>query len=409
LCAALAAGVAACGSSSSKSSSSSSGGGATASGKTLTVYSSLPQQAADRAQTLDVISGEKLALSQVGSKVGAYTINFVSLDDATAAAGQWDPTQVSSNARRAAQDPSTIAYVGEFNSGASAISIPILNQAGILQVSPANTAIALTKPNPAVPGSPTKYYPALSTNGRTYGRVVPVDVYQAKAQLTVMKSVGVKKLYVLDDKQVYGQGIATTLKQLAPSYGITPVAQESIDIKASNYRAVAQKIKASGADSMFFGGLTVDNGPQLWDDVNSANPTMKLFGPDGVDETSFTSKISAASAAKTILSVPGPEPAQLPPAGKKFLADFQATYHHAPEPYAIDGYEAMAVILDSISRAGAQGNSRPAVVKSFFSTANRSSVLGTYSIDKDGDTTLAKYVFSTVKNGKAVFYKFISV
>jgi branched-chain amino acid transport system substrate-binding protein len=401
----LAVGVAACGSSKS----SSSGGAASASGKTLTIYSSLPQQAADRAQTLDVIAGEQLALSQAGSKVGQYKINFVSLDDATAAAGQWDPTQTSSNARRAAQDPTTIAYVGEFNSGASAISIPILNQSGILQVSPANTAIGLTKVNPALPGSPTKFYPALTTNGRTYGRVVPVDIFQAKAQLTVMKGLGVKKLYVLDDKQVYGQGIATTVKSLASSFGITAVAQESIDIKAANYRALAQKIKASGADAMFFGGLTVDNGPQLWDDVSASNPTMKLFGPDGVDETSFTSKISPASAANTYLSVPGLPAAQLPAAGQKFLTDFQATYHHAPEPYAIDGYEAMSVILDSITRAGAQGNSRAAVVKSFFSTTNRSSVLGTYSIDKDGDTSLATYVFSKVKGGKAVLYKFIKV
>src|SRR5205807_9315598 len=145
----------------------------------------------------------------------------VSLDDATAAAGKWDPGQVSTNARQAAQDPSTIAYIGEFNSGASAISIPILNQAGILQVSPANTAIALTRQNPADPGSPNKYYPALATNGRTYGRVVPVDTFQADAQLTVMQSLGVKKSYVLNDKETYGQGIAITLAAEAKKYGVT--------------------------------------------------------------------------------------------------------------------------------------------------------------------------------------------
>ena len=100
----------------------------------------------------------------------------MSLDDSTAAAGKWEPGATSSNARKAAQDKSTIAYLGEFNSGASAISIPILNQAGILQVSPSNTAVGLTRTEPgADKGEPDKYYP---TGKRTYGRVVPTDDIQ---------------------------------------------------------------------------------------------------------------------------------------------------------------------------------------------------------------------------------------
>jgi branched-chain amino acid transport system substrate-binding protein len=400
LCVAVAVGLAACGSSSKSSK---------VSGKTLTIYSSLPQQASDRQQTLDVIDGEKMALSQAGNKVGNFTIKFVSLDDATAAAGKWDPGQVSTNARQAAQDPNTIAYIGEFNSGASAISIPILNQAGILQVSPANTAIALTRPNPADPGSPNKYYPALATNGRTYARVVPVDTFQAAAQLKVMQGLGVKKVYVLNDKETYGQGIAISLQQTASKYGITAVGNEGIDPKASNYRALAQKIKSSGSDAMFFGGITNNGAVQLWNDVAASNPTMKLFGPDGVDEDSFSSKIDAGAQKNTYLSTPGLPTDQLPPSGKQFLQQFQATYHHAPQPYAIFGYEAMSSVLDAIKRAGAQGNSRSAVVKSFFSTKNRSSVLGTYSIDSGGDTSLATYVFSTVKGGQRPFFKFVKV
>jgi branched-chain amino acid transport system substrate-binding protein len=405
LCVSLAVGIAACGSSSKSSSGgSASGGGSSSGGKSLTIYSSLPQQAADRQQSLDVISGEQLALSQVGNKVGTFSIKFVSLDDATAAAGQWDPTQASSNARRAAQDPSTIGYVGEFNSGASAITIPILNGAGILQVSPANTAIPLTQVNSGFPGAPQKYYPSLASNGRTYGRVVPVDSYQANADLEVMKGLGIKKLYILDDTQVYGLGIAKAVQQYAPKYGIAVAGEESIDTKATNYRSLAQKIKSSGADALFFGGLTVDGGPQLWNDISAVNPTLKKFGPDGVDEDSFSTKISPAAQANTWLSVPQAAPNA---ASKKFLADFQAAYHHTPQPYAIDGYEAMSVILDSIKRAGAQGNNRADVVKAFHATTNKASVLGTYSIDANGDTSLATYEFSTIKGGKRIPYKFV--
>ena len=158
-----------------------------------------------RPQSETVVNGEKLALEEAGGKVGKFTIKYVSLDDATAAAGKWEPGQVSTNARKAAQDKSTIAYLGEFNSGASAISIPIINEAGILQISPSNTYVGLTRAEGADKGEPDKYYP---TGKRTYGRVVPADDIQAAAQVTYQKDEGCTKIYILNDKEVYGKGVA---------------------------------------------------------------------------------------------------------------------------------------------------------------------------------------------------------
>ena len=129
----------------------------------------------------------------------------MSLDDATAAAGKWEPGATSADARKAAQDKSTIAYLGEFNSGASAISIPILNEAGILQISPSNTAVGLTRSEGADKGEPDKYYPS---GKRTYGRVVPADHIQAAAQVAYQKDQGCTKTYILNDKEVYGKGLA---------------------------------------------------------------------------------------------------------------------------------------------------------------------------------------------------------
>ena len=145
-------GVAACGGGDDKSSDEG-GGGRTS----LTIYSSLPLQGDSRPQSEDVVKGEQMALTEAGGKVGKFTIKYVSLDDATAAAGKWDPGQTSSDARKAAQDPSTIVYLGEFNSGASAISIPILNDAALLQISPANTYVGLTRAEGADKGEPDKY------------------------------------------------------------------------------------------------------------------------------------------------------------------------------------------------------------------------------------------------------------
>jgi branched-chain amino acid transport system substrate-binding protein len=391
--------ISACGSSSS------SGGdnGSCVSGNTLTLYSSLPFDPTDRAQSQDVVDGEKLALQQAGNKAGKYNIKYVSLDDSTPAEGKWEAGKVSSNAREAAQNKNTIAYLGEFNSGATAVSLPILNRSGILQISPSNTAVGLTKKS-ADPAEPAKYYP---TGKRTYGRVVPADNIQAAAQVTYMKDQGVTKLYVLDDKEVYGKGVADAVAADAKKAGIQVVGDEGIDPKAANYRALASKIKSSGADGFFFGGITANNGVQLWGDVFAANPNIKGFGPDGVAETAFTSKIPAATQKSTFVTNPTLPPELYPPSAKKFFADFKAKYGHDPEPYAIYGYEAMNAALLAIKNAGDKGNCRQDVIKGFFNIKNNPSVLGTYSIDADGDTTISDYGGNKVVNGKLVFDKVI--
>jgi len=332
------------------------GGGGSSQGRTsLTIYSSLPLQGDSRPQSEDVINGEKLALQEAGGKVGDFTIKYVSLDDATAAAGKWDPGQTSADGRKAAQDASTIVYLGEFNSGASAISIPILNEANILQVSPSNTYVGLTRSQGADKGEPDKYYP---TGKRTYGRVVPADHIQAAAQVTYQKDEGCKKTYILNDKEVYGKGIADQVETIGKAQGLAIAGNDGIDTKAANFRTLAQKVRSSDADCMFFGGITQNKAVQLFGDINAANPTMKLFGPDGVADV-FVTKISPK------------------------------------------------VALLAIQNAGDKGNDRQAVIDAFFHIKNRDSVLGKYSIDENGDTTLTDYGANRVQNGKLVFDKVI--
>ena len=383
---------------SSTSSSSSSGS------KNLTVYSSLPLQGDNRAQSTSVVNGEKMALEEAGGKVGDYTIKYVSLDDSTAATGKWEPGAVSSNARKAAQDKSTIAYLGEFNSGASAISIPILNEAGILQISPSNTYVGLTRSEGADKGEPDKYYPS---GKRTYGRVVPADHIQAAAQVSYQKDQGCKQLYILNDKEVYGKGIADGVSAGAETAGIKVVANEGIDTKAANFRSLATKMKGSGADCMFFGGIVENKAVQVWRDVHAANPTMKLFGPDGVALTDFSSKIPASAAKLTFITNPTLDPKLYPPAAQDFFANYNKKYGKDPEPYAIYGYEAMKDALLSIQNAGDKGGDRAAVIDQFFQIKDRDSVLGKYSIDENGDTTLSDYGGNLVKGGKLVFDKVI--
>jgi branched-chain amino acid transport system substrate-binding protein len=397
---ALAFGVAACGSSDKKSS----GGGGSTGSTSLTIYSSLPLQGDNRPQSEDVVNGEKLALQQHGGKVGKFTIKYVSLDDATAATGAWEPGATSSAARKAAQDKSTIAYLGEFNSGASAISIPILNEAGILQVSPSNTYVGLTRSEGADKGEPDKYYPS---GKRTYGRVVPADHIQAAAQITYQKDQGCTKTYILNDKEVYGKGIADAVQAGAQSQGLQIVGNDGIDKKAANFRSLATKIKSKGADCMFFGGITANKAVQIWKDVGAANPTIKMFGPDGVAEESFTGKLPTSLQSRTFVTNPTLDPKLYPPAAQDFFKTFKSKFGKDPEPYAIYGYEAMQVALLAIQNAGDKGNDRQAVIDEFFKIKDRDSVLGKYSIDQNGDTTLSDYGGDKVKGGKLVFDKVI--
>jgi branched-chain amino acid transport system substrate-binding protein len=380
------------------------GGGGTSTGSTnLTIYSSLPLQGDSRPQSESVVNGERLALEEAKNKVGKFTIKYVSLDDSTASAGKWEPGKTSANARKAAQDDSTIAYLGEFNSGATAISLPILNEAGILQVSPSNTAVDLTRPG-AEPGAPDKYYPS---GKRTFGRTVPADHIQGAAQVSYQQDEGCQKTYILNDKEVYGKGLSDQVSKAAESAGLEIAANEGIDTKAANFRTLATKIKDSGADCMFFGGITQNKGVQVFKDVNAVNPDMKLFGPDGVAESPFSSKLGSKVEKMTYITNPTLDPKLYPPSAQDFFRTFEQKYGKPPEPYAIYGYEAMKATLLAIQNAGDKGNDRQAVIDAYFNIKDRESVLGTYSVDENGDTTLSDYGANRVENGELVFDKVI--
>ena len=273
LVAVLGFGVAACGSDSPDTKSPE----ATATAKSVTIYSSYPLQGAGRAQSEAAVNGAKLALEQAGGKAGDITVKYDPLDDATAQAANWTPEQTSANARKAAQDKSTAVYLGEFNSGASAVSIPILNEAGIAQISPSNTAVGLTTNEPgATPGEPDKYYP---TGKRTFARIVPKDTIQGAALATLMKEDGCTKVQLLNDKEVYGAGLANNIEASAKAQGLTITSNEAIDKNAANYRSLAQKAKAAGADCMVFAGITANNAAQVFKDFAAALPDREALRP----------------------------------------------------------------------------------------------------------------------------------
>jgi branched-chain amino acid transport system substrate-binding protein len=409
--AAIALAAAGCSSSGSSSGTSGSSSSAAAGGNTVDIYSSLPMQGANTAQTVPLVNGIKLALAQAGGKAGQWTVNYQVLDDSVASTGAWDAGQTAANARKVASDPKAVLYIGEFNSGASEVSIPILNEAAIPQVSPANTYVGLTTNLPgSAPGEPQKYYP---TGKRTYLRIVPIDSIQAASDLIAMKNAGCTKVAVANDKQAYGAGLATLLELEKGFYGITIVSNTGIDPTAPNFRSYASTIQGQGADCFFFAGITANGAVQITKDVHSALPTAKIFGGDGVCTAAWTSAakggvpaaidplIQCTVATQNLTAYPG---------GRAFLAAYQAKYGvSSPDPYAIYGYAVMQLALNTIKNLGAQGNSKSAILAALFATKSTQSVLGTFGFNANGDTTLKSYgLYKVGSNGDPVFFQTVT-
>jgi branched-chain amino acid transport system substrate-binding protein len=398
----LALGVAACGGGDNGGD----GGGGGGGGTTVGIYSSLPLQGASKDQTNAMVKGIRLALAEAHNKAGDVTIDYQSLDDSTAQAGNWDPGQTAQNARKVAQDDKAVGYIGEFNSGASAISIPILNEAGVSQVSPANTYVGLTTDEPgSEKGEPAKFYPA---GNRTYMRIVPRDTVQSAALLTLMKQDGCRNVAVANDKDTYGAGLARLMEIQSGDIGVNIVSNEGIDKSAPNFRSYAQKIKGQGADCFMFSGVTANGAVQVTKDVAAALPDAKLYGPDGVCESGFTNpakkgipksiggRFQCSVATLNLQSYPG---------GRDFLKAYRQKYDDAnPDPYAIYGYEAMKLYLDTIAKLGDKASDKQALLDALKSTKDRSSALGTYSFDENGDTTLSDYgIYKVGKDGNPAF------
>jgi branched-chain amino acid transport system substrate-binding protein len=398
--------IAACGSSSS-----SAGGTANAGGSnTIDVYSSLPLKGAVSAQTLPTVNGIKLALDQAGGKAGQWTVNYISLDDSTATSPtNYDLNQCQADARKAATDPKAVYYIGEFNSGCSKVVIPILNQAGVPEVSPANTYVGLTTNDPgSAPGEPQVYYP---TGKRTYLRLVPRDTIQGIAGLVAMKHDGCTRVAVANDKTPYGAGLATQLQLHASANGITVVSNTPLDPTAPNYRAYASSVKSQGANCVY----TAFNPPgevELVKDINAALPKAHIYGGDGVcsgGETNPKMGGFPASIAPLFQCTVATQGLTAYPGGRTFLSQYKAKYGVSnPDPYAIYGYESMKLALDTISKLGASGNSKSAVLAALFQVTNRHSVLGTYGFDKNGDTTLKSYgLYKVGPDGNPAFERSI--
>jgi branched-chain amino acid transport system substrate-binding protein len=333
------------------------------SGYSLTVYSSLPLRGPLAPVSTDIVRAEKLALLDAGGRAGPFTVSYVSLDSADPNTGRWSPGIVAANARKAVQDRQTIAYLGELENGASAVSLPILNEGGILQVSPRDTLGGLTGPGGR--GEPDKYYPS---GRRTFARVVPGDETQAQQLVASMRDAGVQRIVLADDRELSGSSIADRIERLAAAEGIEVMDRLRLNARGAVPDNVGLDVLNQRADAFFYGGAYGPFALQVLQQVHQADPAVDLYAPD--DLAIAPELPTQAGDAADRLLVTGVRP----PAGgvtRSFERRFRAIYGTPPDPQAVLGYDAMRLVLAAIGRAGAGASSRRAVIAEALRAAGR--------------------------------------
>jgi branched-chain amino acid transport system substrate-binding protein len=370
-----------------------------AGGDVIKIISSLPRQGSSKGQTDSVVNSIKLVLEANKNQVcdGKFKLEYTDLDDSTAATGKWDAATETDNANKAVADPAVLVYIGTFNSGAAKLSIPILNQAGLVMISPANTYTGLTKPGKGEADEPDKYFP---TKERNYARVITADDVQGAAAAKWAQELGAKKIYILDDTEVYGKGVADVFEKTAKELGLTILGRDGIDGKAPDYKALATKIQSLGPDLVYFGGIVDNHGDVLLKDLREVMPAdqVKFLGPDGINTQSMIDGAGTDVAEGIYATQAGIPTEALSQKAKDYLAQYKAKFGSEPESYGVYGYEAALVTIAALNKACS--TDRKAVRDAIFATKDFDGALGKWSFDANGDTTLATIIGYEVKGGK---------
>ena len=363
------------------------------------IVSSLPRTGSANAQTTTTVNGIKMAIAEAGAKAGNFSIVYDDLDDASAKKGDWDPEVEAANADKAIKDADAMFYIGTYNSGAAKISMPMLNKASLVMISPANTYMGLTKPGMGEANEPGVYRPSGKVN---YFRVVPADDIQGKAAAEWMAKLGAKTVYVLDDRGLYGKGIADVLVATAPDKGVQVIGREGIDPKAQEYRSLMTKIKALNPDFVFYGGTTQTNAGQLAKDLVAVGLAAKLMLPDGCYEKAFIEAAGAENVnGRTFVTFGGAPPDQLVGKGAEFVKRYREKYHAEPEGYAVYGYVAAKTALEVLAKVGKKD--REALRAAMLSYNQQDGALGSWQFDQNGDTSLTTISGNTIKDGNFTF------
>jgi branched-chain amino acid transport system substrate-binding protein len=377
----------------------------------LRIYTSWPMQGAMLAEGTGMKNGVDMAVAEVNGVVAGYCLEVVNLDDASPQTGSWDGAVEAENANKAVGDPLAIVYIGTYNSGAAKISIPINNRAHMAQITPANTYPGLTRKSGAAPGEPEIYRPMGFVN---YFRVPPPDDVQGTVGAKWAKQLGHKKVYILNDQQLYGKGIADVFETAAKKFGIQVASNEGYDAKQPDQKPLLTKVRASGADLVYLAGVVDSGAPivvrQMKDLGLVSARGVKVIGPDGLYQDDLLKgatcdAVLATDFRLTFASLPFEKMKGI---GANTYENYKKKFGKEPTSYALYAAESARIAIDGIKRAAAdieKGTTpmakREAVRKAIAGLKNFEGLNGKFSFDENGDTTLETMSgFKVVKSDK---------
>jgi branched-chain amino acid transport system substrate-binding protein len=365
---------------------------------TIKIGIDLPVSGSDASDGQPTQNGAKLAVKLAGKVCGAsshtdacFTLASFPLDDAVN--GVHDVGQGAKNVTQFVADNSVLAMVGPFNSGVAAGEIPIANSADLAMISPANTNECLTQ-EPADGHCKGQAAKLRASGKNNYFRVCTTDLIQGPAAADyAYNKLGKKKVYVLNDQQQYGLGIAKNFAaQFAKDGGtvLNPTDLGAFDpTSTTDFKSSLSRAQSLGADVVFFGGTTATKGGQIRKQMSGVINVPYVAG-DGISGNQFA-KDAGANAADSYFTVAGPYPLKLATA-QTFNAAYKSEYGADPGAYSAQAYDAAKIIISSISKAiddaGGSMPSRDQVRAQVAKTQGYNGAIGTTSFDANGDTTL---------------------
>ena len=372
-------------------------------GGTVIVYTSLPHHGVSAPAGRAAAAGERLALEDAGGRAGDLQVELVELDSAEPGERLWDPDRVSANAGQAAEDPRAIAYLGELDYGASAVSVPITNDAGVLQVSPSDGLTSLTRAPLGRPrAGPERYYP--EEDERSFLRLVPADELQAEALLARVRATGARRIAVLGDGEVHSRELGAIVVALARRDGPEPVETEEYRGRVEEIPDLVRDLAEERPDALVYAGIAGPGTGRLLAQVDRALPGVPVHATSGLLARDPAVPIPAAPPSVTALG-PIVPPSELPAAGRRLLARLRETSGAAlARPEALYGYEAMRLVLDAIRAAGAD---RARVVREALRIRERRSPLGTYRLRATGEVETARFALHVLRDGRFEFVRMI--
>ena len=348
---------------------------------TVKVVSALPLTGPSYGQSVSVVHGIRMAIEEAGRRAGPLVVEFESWDDATAATGDSDAEKVAELAHQAAGDPDVLVYIGHLTSEVTRIAVPLLNAEGLVTIGPSATAPGLTKSLGAEPGEPGVYYPALV---RSYVRVIPSDDRQGAAGAGWAKVLTATTAYVIDDGATYGRTMADSFTSACAPAGIRVAGRATLDLRAADFRTLAGNVQTARPDVVYVGGVTANRIGQLLKDLRTAGYARHVIVPDGVRDAQFLAGAEASAEGVWATSV-GVSPSGYRGGLLDWRARFEAFSGAEPELHALYGYEAARLALDALARAAVKD--RNVVRDAVFATRDFAGLLGTWSVDANGDTT----------------------